>query len=103
MLGYLFVAIHPRSRAAGYSGQTNKSKRGDRERRCTRGEEPVAASNPLLKLENIVATPHVAGMSETANRNMSLGVASEILRVLRGEKPKALGNPELWPRLSHLR
>lgn len=51
----------------------------------------------------MVTTPHVAGMSETANRNMSLGVASEILRVLRGEKPKVLGNPDLWPRLSHLR
>ena len=66
-------------------------------------EEPVPASHPLLKLENVVTTPHVAGMSEAANRQMALGVASEILRVLRGEKPKVLGNPDLWARLSHLR
>jgi len=66
-------------------------------------EEPTSADNPLLNLDNVVCTPHVAGVSETANRNIALTVASEILRVLRGEKPKVLGNPDLWPRLAHLR
>ena len=66
-------------------------------------EEPVPADNPLLNLENVVATSHVAGVSEQANRNIATQVASEILRVLRGEKPRVLGNPDLWPRLSHLR
>ncbi|MBI4609990.1 MAG: hydroxyacid dehydrogenase [Candidatus Rokubacteria bacterium] len=66
-------------------------------------EEPTSLDNPLLNLDNVVCTPHVAGVSETANRNIAVGVASEILRVLRGEKPKALGNPDLWPRLTHLR
>lgn len=66
-------------------------------------EEPVSPDNPLLNLENVVSTPHVAGLSAGASRNMATQVAAEILRVLRGEKPKALANPELWPRLSHLR
>lgn len=66
-------------------------------------EEPTSADNPLLNLENVICTSHVAGLSETANRNIALGVTSEILRVLRGEKPKVLGNPDLWPRLAHLR
>ncbi len=66
-------------------------------------EEPVSADNPLLNMENVVATSHVAGVSEQANRNIATTVAAEILRVLRGEKPKVLGNPDLWPRLSHLR
>jgi D-3-phosphoglycerate dehydrogenase len=66
-------------------------------------EEPVPADNPLLNLDNVVATSHVAGVSEQANRNIATTVAAEILRVLRGEKPKVLGNPDLWPRLSHLR
>ncbi len=66
-------------------------------------EEPVPADSPLLNLDNVVATSHVAGVSEQANRNIATQVASEILRVLRGEKPKVLGNPDLWPRLSHLR
>jgi D-3-phosphoglycerate dehydrogenase len=66
-------------------------------------EEPTPLDNPLLNLENVICTSHVAGLSETANRNIAVGVASEILRVLRGERPKVLGNPDLWPRLGHLR
>lgn len=66
-------------------------------------EEPVRADNPLLNLENLVCTSHVAGVSEQANRGIALQVTSEILRVLRGEKPHVLGNPDLWPKLSHLR
>ncbi len=66
-------------------------------------EEPNPVDNPLLNLENVVATSHIAGVSEEANRNIGLQVAGEMLRVLRGEKPKVLGNPDLWPRLAHLR
>ena len=66
-------------------------------------EEPVPADSPLLNLDNVVATPHMAGVSERAERNIATQVATEILRVLRGEKPTVLGNPDLWPRLSHLR
>lgn len=66
-------------------------------------EEPVPADSPLLNLDNVVATPHMAGVSEQAERNIATRVAAEILRVLRGEKPAGLGNPDLWPRLSHLR
>jgi D-3-phosphoglycerate dehydrogenase len=66
-------------------------------------EEPVSRDNPLLNLENVVTTPHVAGLSGEATRTMAMQVAEEMLRVLRGEKPRALGNPDLWPRLTHLR
>lgn len=66
-------------------------------------EEPVPPDNPLLNLDNVVCTAHVAGLSETASRNIATMAASEILRVLRGEKPMVLGNPDLWPRLTHLR
>jgi D-3-phosphoglycerate dehydrogenase len=66
-------------------------------------EEPVPADSPLLNLDNVVATPHMAGVSEQAERNVATRVAAEMLRVLRGEKPTGLGNPDLWPRLSHLR
>ena len=46
-------------------------------------EEPVSRDNPLLNLPNVVCTPHVAGLSETATRNIATQVAEEILRVLR--------------------
>jgi D-3-phosphoglycerate dehydrogenase len=66
-------------------------------------DEPVDPDNPLLNLENVVCTSHVAGVSEEAHRNIGLIVAREMLRVLRGEKPQVLGNPDLWPKLTHLR
>lgn len=66
-------------------------------------EEPTPVDNPLLNLENVVCTSHIAGVSEEAHRNIGLQVAGEMLRVLRGEKPKVLGNPDLWPKLGHLR
>jgi hypothetical protein len=34
---------------------------------------------------------------------MALQVVEEMLRVLRGEKPHVLGNPDLWPKLAHLK
>ena len=56
-------------------------------------EEPCPADNPLLALENVIGTPHVAGVSEEADSAIALQVADEMLRVLRGEMPRALGNP----------
>ncbi|HXJ77337.1 MAG TPA: hydroxyacid dehydrogenase [Candidatus Methylomirabilis sp.] len=66
-------------------------------------EEPVAADNPLLNLPNVVVSAHMAGVTVETHRAMAMQVTAEMLRVLRGEKPNVLGNPELWPRLGHLR
>jgi D-3-phosphoglycerate dehydrogenase len=66
-------------------------------------EEPVSADNPLLNLPNVVVSSHMAGVTVESIRAMAMQVTAEMLRVLRGEKPHALGNPELWPRLGHLR
>jgi len=66
-------------------------------------DEPTSRDNPILNLDNVVCTSHVAGVSEEAHRAIGLQVAAEMLRVLRGEKPQVLGNPDLWPRLGHLR
>lgn len=61
-------------------------------------QEPPAPGNPLFRLDQVVCTPHVAGVSEEADRAIALQVAGEMVRVLRGEKPDALANPEVWPR-----
>jgi D-3-phosphoglycerate dehydrogenase / 2-oxoglutarate reductase len=66
-------------------------------------EEPVGADNPLLNLPNVVVSAHVAGVTRESMRGMAMQVTAEMLRVLRGEKPHVLGNPDLWPRLTHLR
>jgi D-3-phosphoglycerate dehydrogenase / 2-oxoglutarate reductase len=62
-------------------------------------EEPSSADNPLFNLPNVVVSSHVAGVTQEARRQTSTQVASEMLRVLRGEKPDVLVNPDVWPRL----
>lgn len=62
-------------------------------------EEPTPRDNPLLNLENVVCSSHIAGVTLEANRQMATQVSSEMLRVLRGERPQVLVNPDVWPRL----
>ncbi len=59
-------------------------------------EEPPAPENPLFALDNVVCTPHVAGVSEEADRAIAREVAEALLRVLRGERPWSLANPAVW-------
>jgi D-3-phosphoglycerate dehydrogenase / 2-oxoglutarate reductase len=62
-------------------------------------EEPSSTDNPLFNLPNVVVSSHVAGVTQEARRTTSLQVAGEMLRVLKGEKPDVLVNPDVWPRL----
>jgi D-3-phosphoglycerate dehydrogenase len=62
-------------------------------------DEPSSTDNPLFNLPNVVVSSHVAGVTQEARRQTSTQVAAEMLRVLRGEKPDVLVNPDVWPRL----
>lgn len=62
-------------------------------------EEPSPVDNPLFNLENVVVSSHVAGVTVEATRQAALQVCGEMLRVLRGERPQVLVNPDVWPRL----
>lgn len=58
-------------------------------------EEPPPAHHPLFKLENVIVTTHVAGMSDNSVKNMGIESAKNVLAVLKGEKlnREALWNP----------
>jgi len=56
--------------------------------------EPPNTDHPLLSLDNFIATPHIAGVTAEAMERMSITVAEETVRVLRGEKPRYSINPE---------
>jgi D-3-phosphoglycerate dehydrogenase len=58
--------------------------------------EPPARNNPLFGFEQVVLTPHVASFTEEGRRRMSFTVVEDILKVLRGECPEYLANPEVW-------
>jgi len=50
-------------------------------------EEPVAATNPLLRLDCVVATPHVAAHTREAMDRELTWAAEDVKRVLLGESP----------------
>jgi phosphoglycerate dehydrogenase-like enzyme len=62
-------------------------------------QEPVPRDNPILNLPGVVCSPHVAGVTREAHRTAGMQVAGEMLRVIRGERPDVLVNPEVWPRV----
>jgi D-3-phosphoglycerate dehydrogenase len=45
-------------------------------------EEPVKPNHPLLKLDQVIATPHLGAATEEAQENVSLEVAQEIVDFL---------------------
>jgi D-3-phosphoglycerate dehydrogenase len=53
--------------------------------------EPPTAS-PLLKLDNVVATPHIGAYTAEAMENMARRCAETIIRVMAGERPENLLN-----------
>jgi D-3-phosphoglycerate dehydrogenase / 2-oxoglutarate reductase len=62
-------------------------------------EEPSPVDNPIFGLPTLVCSQHVAGVTVQANLAVGTTVVSEMLRVLRGERPEVLVNPDVWPRL----
>ena len=58
--------------------------------------EPVPANHPLLRLDQVVATPHVAGASGGALRRAAIAIVEGIQRASEGDKPRNLVNPTAW-------
>ena len=58
--------------------------------------------SPLLTLDNIVVTPHIAASTKEAQRDAAIIVANEVKKVLMGEAPKnVLNMPVLDPETFH--
>ncbi|MBA7471734.1 Glyoxylate/hydroxypyruvate reductase B [subsurface metagenome] len=56
--------------------------------------EPISPDDPLLALDNIIITPHIASASFTTRKNMALMAAENLLAGLRGKTPPTCVNPE---------
>ena len=56
--------------------------------------EPTPVDNPLLDLDNVVITPHMAGTSYETDLRAADFAYSNILRVLAGEPPQSLITPD---------
>ena len=62
--------------------------------------EPPDATHPLLTLDTVIASPHTAGVTHEARRNMGRIAAEQIILALDGRVPQRLINPEAWPHYS---
>jgi len=59
---------------------------------------PIPTTNPLLKLDNVILTPHIGGATgETVERHSAMMV-EDIGRFLEGRRPMRLANPKVWRR-----
>ena len=56
--------------------------------------EPLPADSPLLGLDNVTLTQHVAGVTVESMRAMTAMAVDSVVRVLRGEPPVSCVNPE---------
>ena len=57
--------------------------------------EPPDPQSELLQLENVIATPHLAGSNRESRLRVCMMIAEDVLRTLRGEVPKNLVNREV--------
>jgi D-3-phosphoglycerate dehydrogenase len=56
----------------------------------------IEAGHPLLALDNVLLTPHLAGSTRESRARAAVRAADELLRMLAGERPRNLVNPEAW-------
>jgi D-3-phosphoglycerate dehydrogenase len=61
-------------------------------------KEPPPLDHPLLQFDNVLASPHTAGVTKEARENMGRIAAEQILGALDGQRPPRIINPEVWPR-----
>ncbi|MBI4219970.1 MAG: C-terminal binding protein [Chloroflexi bacterium] len=57
--------------------------------------EPPRTGSPLLKLPNLIVTPHTAFYSQESLLELETRTAREVVRVLNGQRPENWINPEI--------
>lgn len=65
--------------------------------------EPIDSADPLLDLPNAIVTPHIAGYSPTFLEECPTRQAENVIRVLTGEPPHGLANPEVIKTIAIMR
>jgi len=65
--------------------------------------EPLDAESPLLKLDNLTISPHVAGTSEISGIVGATRWGENAVNILTGKPLHGLGNPEVVKRIAVMR
>ena len=61
-------------------------------------KEPPPLDHPLLRYDNVMVSPHTAGVTHEARVTMGRIAAEQILAALDGKPVTRVLNPEVWPR-----
>ncbi len=59
-------------------------------------QEPPPLDHQLLQFDNLIATYHTAGVTFESRENMAFWNADQVVKILSGEKPERLINPDAW-------
>jgi len=63
-------------------------------------KEPPDLDHPLLALDNVIVTPHTAGMTAESMLEMVTATAHQWIDLFDGKVPPRMVNPEVWPHYS---
>jgi D-3-phosphoglycerate dehydrogenase len=66
-------------------------------------KEPLPSESPLLKQPNLTITPHFAGSSPVSAAESAKRWPENVVRVLRGQYPHGLANPDVLKRIAVMR
>jgi len=58
--------------------------------------EPIKPDDPLLKLDNIIITPHIASASFQTRSKMAAMAAANLIAGLRGDRLPNCVNPQVY-------
>jgi D-3-phosphoglycerate dehydrogenase / 2-oxoglutarate reductase len=60
-------------------------------------KEPPPKDHPLLAFDNVIASPHMAGVTREARASMGRIAAEQLIMMLDGKRPPRMVNPQVWP------
>jgi D-3-phosphoglycerate dehydrogenase len=63
-------------------------------------DEPPSHNHPLLSFDNVIATPHNAGITSDCLFNMSEWAAKQWIDIWAGKRPPRFKNPDVWGKYS---
>jgi len=59
--------------------------------------EPTTPDHPLFGLENVLVTPHTAGVTAGAMHRLTVAALTNLMLALDGVRPAHLVEPSVWP------
>jgi D-3-phosphoglycerate dehydrogenase len=63
-------------------------------------KDPIDPDNPLLKIDNVIVTPHSASYCDASFKRLRISVGQEAVRVAQGRWPKNVVNKGVKPKVN---